>query len=917
MTKRNEFVRELAKVFSTESDAIALLEDLGFPDARRPAWSATSDAGAFWRHVARQIEFGILQGSLEDLAHAASRQYPGNPVFRQASGTEGESREPAEWEERPYRVLIFRGSDKHAALLHLVRQMVDGDARLAYSTHRQVAMLISERAIDDLTQEGLSRLRLAASRIDDEVEVTFEQHRSRPYLFERLLVRGPDHQLFELAGVPSTTAVRDIPEAILSYYQDSAESSRIRRTAIDHVRPGNRVERLDPNQNLHEADVVDGDEFNILPESTAGGGGMEWPPSEELSGEGEPGERRINAWLTERPKGLQDPLRVGQRYTLNLQVGAPVLASLINDPGALVPTSDLPAGGLDTYWVISSFTVEMASMSARIRITTMRPNRGEPWTAQFPLHIPIEGPSEVRQIRIIPHAVDNNALDIMIYAGSELYRQFKVQLATEQAELEARKLSELPSKRESRDALSRVQPTHALKASTMPTGPATIHDDLPRTPAAHLLLRASHEWTMPPGELAIVVGPGTAFVMGEVGSGYVRQWAEWHGAQARVAGPIQNARAAAERFRSRWEGYLNDISPVDLEQRLQRPVLDVSWRELGDHADAAHTESWAEVAHSPELRDLAFDGHALYESFFPHGSELRTWIDALEPGHRIDLTWQPSPDQGGWIPHVPWGLMYRDEAPLPGHPVDPMEFLAFRYRLGYYAHKVPLASKALGSLEDTYRANLLYWGDQQGDMTGTEARWQQEWLAAWQNQVFVPVLGPKSEQPKLELLRLLNEPKPAPMTVLYLFCQCAGDPNDPVLRFGSTLQAMDVVRRTEVGQRPLIDRPFVFANACTTTTTDPYMASQLEEGFFGRGARAFLGTETKTPIQFASRFALIFFHFFYRKIDPAPMAAGEAAAQSRLFLWTNYKNIGGLFYTYINQYELFAARDSEVRALGS
>jgi hypothetical protein len=45
------------------------------------------------------------------------------------------------------------------------------------------------------------------------------------------------------------------------------------------------------------------------------------------------------------------------------------------------------------------------------------------------------------------------------------------------------------------------------------------------------------------------------------------------------------------------------------------------------------------------------------------------------------------------------------------------------------------------------------------------------------------------------------------------------------------------------------------------------------------------------------------------------MAAGEAAAQTRLFLWTHYRNIGGLFYTYVNLYDLFLARDDEVRAL--
>jgi hypothetical protein len=84
-----------------------------------------------------------------------------------------------------------------------------------------------------------------------------------------------------------------------------------------------------------------------------------------------------------------------------------------------------------------------------------------------------------------------------------------------------------------------------------------------------------------------------------------------------------------------------------------------------------------------------------------------------------------------------------------------------------------------------------------------------------------------------------------------------------------------------------------------------------------RRARGFLGTETKVPISFASRFAVVFFKFFYRELDPAPIAAGEAVAQTRLFFWTRYRNIGGILYSYVNQYELFMASASEAAALRS
>jgi hypothetical protein len=107
----------------------------------------------------------------------------------------------------------------------------------------------------------------------------------------------------------------------------------------------------------------------------------------------------------------------------------------------------------------------------------------------------------------------------------------------------------------------------------------------------------------------------------------------------------------------------------------------------------------------------------------------------------------------------------------------------------------------------------------------------------------------------------------------------------------------------------------VFANACDTAGTGTYRANEFEMNFFERECRAYLGTETKVPIVLGSRFATIFFHFFYRLLDPAPMAAGEAVTQTRLFLWTHYRNIGGLFYGYVNKYDLYVADKKEVLSL--
>ena len=154
------------------------------------------------------------------------------------------------------------------------------------------------------------------------------------------------------------------------------------------------------------------------------------------------------------------------------------------------------------------------------------------------------------------------------------------------------------------------------------------------------------------------------------------------------------------------------------------------------------------------------------------------------------------------------------------------------------------------------------------------------------------------------------------MTLLYLYCRCSpGDGTRPVLSFADTSQDADMLSDIDLGHRPLVDRPLVFANACATAAADVYLANQLESTFFDRGCRGYLGTETYVPVRLASRFASTFFHYFYRLVDPAPMAAGEAVTQARLFLWSQYRNIGGLFYSYVNKWDLYAADREEVAGL--
>jgi hypothetical protein len=601
----------------------------------------------------------------------------------------------------------------------------------------------------------------------------------------------------------------------------------------------------------------------------------------------EPRFKEISAWISERAEELELPLRLGETYTLNFKVGQEqVRANLITSPGSKIPETDIPEEGLETEWVITSKTVRLEPSSEGVEISSGKVGDTTAWTAKFFLHIPKSGESQTPQLRITPQASEDAGLDILIFARKNLYRQFLVEFT----------VTELTDERCDADA-----------SAVRKTGEVIL------SPAAELGLHAAHEWLTPPGTLMItVLKNGGAYVRGETGLGDVDTQTDWLAAAQSVAGPIKNLREAAESFCARWDMYLNDIDQVELTQRLLAASGSSPFK-FFDNASAAHQMAWDQVALSQELRELTYYGYTLYQTVFPDDTDLRAWIDSLYPGWRINVSWSDITGPA-WVPHIPWGLMSKTPPPPAGQPVDPSNFLGLRFRINYIAHDIKSPkSKALGSTDQTYRANFLYWGTQPNDTAAAEARWQQLQWAQWANQVFIPD-DSSDQNPRDKLLRLLDNPTPNPMRFMYLFCHCeVGEGNKPVLRFGSKKQPADLIRQVDLGLTPLADQPLVFVNACTSAASNPYVANELEQVFFRRGCRAYLGTEIYMPIPLASRFALIFCHYFYRKVDPDPISAGEAVYQARLFLWHQYRNIGGIFYTYVNQYELFMATEEELR----
>lgn len=559
-------------------------------------------------------------------------------------------------------------------------------------------------------------------------------------------------------------------------------------------------------------------------------------------------------------------------YSLIFKVGGPVAENLASGN---TDVSDVPPEGVDARWVVSSSTVEFRAISSG-QVEKV----AETWAAEFDLAIPGAGDSAEVRLDITTTNAPGKIHGRIIVNGDE-FRVFQVAL-----DLGAR-----------------------------------IERDKISVATAHLCLRTTHEWTTPPVHIEIHVAGDLAIISTRRGSGDYPK-ARWTANSAKLKNPILLVREALDRFRVKFETDLDALDHADLASRLEGTgwfdgiYPGVGWSALQDASDATHRTAWDAASTSQQLWDLANQGYRLFNACFPEqdGGKLRTLIKSLPMGSRIDFNWS-EPGNNDWVPHVPWALMYF-EPPANGQPIDPMQFLGMRFRIGSRSWETDASSRALGDPNSVHALNFLYWGSGPNDVVATEASWQRETFKAWRNQRFLPAEGAPDR--RREMLDAFETPQPDPAGILYLYCHCSGkDGVNPVLQFGESPGVADTIRVADLHQGRLTSSPLIFANACGTAVSDPFATNELEAAFFARDARAFVGTEARVPVKLASIFAWLFFQFFLRHADPdhEPMPAGEALAQARLFLWTQYRNLGGLFYCLVNRYDLYLADDAEVRAL--
>lgn len=611
------------------------------------------------------------------------------------------------------------------------------------------------------------------------------------------------------------------------------------------------------------------------------------PEKPEASGNAS-NERQISFWIVEREQEAERnvPLEVGVTYNGRFRVGVPVAASLFGGAD-VIPDSAIPQAGLKTHWRVIPTDLRFAASDNDVSVSLS----GE---AEFDLLVPKIGNSPTISLALTPTSAEAGFL-VLISVGGKLYRELTVSLRVADG---AEPSADGSASKTTRDyALARL-------------GQAD--------------LRTTHEWTTPPGSLTLYVyAPGRATIFGSAnGVPYPPGEQVYVGTEkSELNGTVDSLRRAAESLRTKATAYLNDIDPTDLLNRLDLFQPQYDWTQLGDYTDPAHSAAWIAVAGSKELQVLAFYGRKLYDTLFPADQNSRIWTDALPPGQLVHVVWRK--DSGAsWIPYLPWELLYCGDA-NPGMPIDPTKFWGLRYRLQYTSYNPPrVPSASLGSPQEACCTNLMFFGKSPKELA--EVQWQKQIWTDLSGKIKNRLLPSGVTDPKSEILKALTDPDSiqgsanVPAAVLYLFCHYGKDPNDtPILRFGDTSSPDDILTEPEFGTSAFGSRPLVFANACATAGTDVYSANAVTKAFFDRGCRAFIGTDCMVPAAMASRFAVIFFYFFLRLVDKQqlPMAAGEAVAQTRLFLWCHYRNIGGLLYSYLNQYDLYMASDAEIRTL--
>ena len=280
--QRRELRAEMEASYATSRRALDLLRDIGYNVA---SLSDQMTPHEIWTQVFDRFQRGAQPGFRTLVDYVLTRdEFPNNPVFRRFAELYSPDPPPPEPDEAvaepPARDNGHAAGRAAPADLHPTAESALLFVRAENEDERQVVL-------DLLRRNGLTpRIALATNEVTrfdlgpvDEAHVRRVMDGSRQgwvfvppggpaYLYAHLVVEGPDGRRFLFTDTPAATTVADLTQDTLEEYPDS--QSIARNAVADRVQPDGTGRRLNPDDTLDKAGIVDGDRLRVGYQTNAG-----------------------------------------------------------------------------------------------------------------------------------------------------------------------------------------------------------------------------------------------------------------------------------------------------------------------------------------------------------------------------------------------------------------------------------------------------------------------------------------------------------------------------------------------------------------------------------------------------------------------------------------------------------------------
>lgn len=263
---RVAFRDELARIYPDEVRLHGVLSDVGYPTAGLPPGMAVRDQ---WSRVIDDLINGAEPGIpalLEYVLSPGTNRYPRNDVLRRIAATYA----PGLLQERPAPGADQPDPETRSQLFVRAESEAEREKIMDYLRACGLDPQLAD-ATNVVTRFQLGPDDAAAARRALEgtnLNWTVVPRGGPIYLVSNLIVEGPDGRSFLFTDTPAATTIADVAADALAEYPDAAGSPR--SAVADRVEANGQGTRLNPEHNLDQAGIRDGDRLRVGYQANAG-----------------------------------------------------------------------------------------------------------------------------------------------------------------------------------------------------------------------------------------------------------------------------------------------------------------------------------------------------------------------------------------------------------------------------------------------------------------------------------------------------------------------------------------------------------------------------------------------------------------------------------------------------------------------